>query len=173
MVDGLGRQPQELRGRWNTSKYFGRGIDYPFFVPMIGGMETPFLTFERRKEITRAWGDLLARYPWEWFVTLTFVEDVHPEAAFKKWRWWIAKLSRSLYGPRWYKKGMVFWAVAFEHQKRGVLHFHALVNGVSKARRLTWMDKWYEMDPVTGFARIEVVKSIEATSHYICKYVAK
>lgn len=32
------------------------------------------------------WAELLARYPWQWFVNLTFTEDIHPESALKSFR---------------------------------------------------------------------------------------
>lgn len=123
----------------------------------------------------QAWGEFLSRYEWEWFVTLTFVIDVHPEEALKKFRVWVSMINRLLYGPRWAKKahGGVYWVCSIEYQKRGVIHFHALMIGVRELRRLDWMDAWHNLDEKTGFARIEVPRNNVATSSYVSKYLAK
>jgi hypothetical protein len=120
-----------------------------------------------------AWGKMLSRHTWEWFVTMTFTEDVHPEAAVKKWRLWASKLARSLYGARWSKKPHLYWVVSIEFQKRGVLHLHGLIVGVRDARRLTWMDEWEGLDYKTGYARIYPVEDNLKASRYVSKYVSK
>lgn len=127
------------------------------------------------RELRDAWDLLLSRYPWEWFVTLTFTDHIHDESAEKRFRLWISMLNRDLFGPRWYKKpgGGVYWARARELQKRGVIHYHILISGVGDTRRLTWMDKWFELGGNTGFARIESVNNQIAVNRYLTKYVAK
>jgi hypothetical protein len=123
-----------------------------------------------------AWIELLQRYWMQWFVTMTFSIAVHPEAALKKWRVWVSKLNRELYGPRWYLKGhtQVLWVLAIERQKRGVLHFHALVGDARdlnhRTRRLRWKDEW---ESLAGFARIEAIRSEDEVRGYITKYVTK
>jgi hypothetical protein len=47
----------------------------------------------------------LQQWPWEWFVSLTFRRDVHPEAAGKQFRRFVMQLNRILYGRRWLKHG--------------------------------------------------------------------
>lgn len=136
-------------------------------------MRTPLPTVPVAVPIREAYGVFLAQYRWEWFVNFTFVENVHPEAALKKWRLWVSKLSRHLYGPRWKKKDLVTWTVAIEYQKRGTLHFHAVVAGVHQANRWDWMEAWTELEANTGWARIYPIKSVERTCRYICKYVSK
>ena len=127
-----------------------------------------------RDELTEAWSSFLDRWPWDWFATLTFRGDaVHPETAEKRFRVWISKINRTLYGPRWAKHGKgVRWVRALERQRRGVVHFHALIGGdrLVELRRLTWMDKW---DELAGFARIEPPRSSEAVRRYCAKYVIK
>lgn len=146
----------------------------------MGGMSTPTeqsLLAEYRKYpryLRRvAYGEFISRWPWEWFVTLTFAEDIHPDAAFKKVRVWTSKLAASLYGRRWYTRGGLYWICAEEYQKQGRIHFHLLMAGVRDTRRLTWMDKWHRLDRKTGFARIEAVNSNTGTSHYLAKYLGK
>lgn len=121
-----------------------------------------------------AYGSFIAGWPWEWFVTLTFTADVHEERAFKLFRLWASKLNRELYGPRWsrFNRG-VYWVLAFERQKSGRWHIHALLTGVKQARRLTWMDNWVALDAVAGWARIEAVEDEAAVSKYLTKYVTK
>ena len=64
--------------------------------------------------------------------------------------------------------------VAWERQKRDVLHLHALLGDIqdlnTSARRLSWMDYWLKL---AGFARIEPILDDVAVSRYVSKYVAK
>lgn len=126
------------------------------------------------QELRDAWIRFLDRWSWCWFVTLTFRGDyVHPETAYKRFRVFISQINRMLYGIRWYKHGQgVRWCLALEWQKRGVLHYHALIGGVGveDLRRLSWMDRWHEL---AGFARIEPIRSSEAVRRYVSKYVVK
>jgi len=154
----------------------------PLFLSKVRGMETPledqlfqeYLNHPRTK-LHDAWTILLNQYPWEWFVTLTFAMDVHPEEADKKLRLWISMINRKLHGPRWFRKpgGGVQWVFATERQKQGRIHFHGVMVGVKDLRRLTWMDKWEELDKKAGFARIEPIKVRLGVCNYVCKYVAK
>jgi hypothetical protein len=120
-----------------------------------------------------AYGDFISRWPWEWFVTLTFAEDIHPNAGMKKARVWLSKLAASIYGRHWYRYGALYWICAEEYQKSGRVHFHLVVAGVKDTRRLTWMDRWQNLDQKTGFARIEAVDSNSGCSHYLAKYLGK
>ena len=123
-----------------------------------------------------AWAEFLSAYPFQWFATFTFETNVHPEAALKRWRFFTNQLNRSLYGRRWQKKehGGIYWILGIERQRRGVIHFHALMGGVNDlnkaARRLSCMDYWNEL---AGFARIEAIRSNEAALRYVTKYVVK
>ena len=127
----------------------------------------------------QAWRDFLARYPMQWFCTFTFTDSVHPERAAKLFRLFIRRLNRYLYGSHCERKGLqgVFWALAWEYQKRGVLHFHALIGDVEdlnlRANRLNWMDQWLAFGPPAGFARIEAINSPDKVRDYVTKYVAK
>lgn len=128
------------------------------------------------RALRNAWADWLSAIPFQWFLTLTFETNVHPEAALKRFKRFTNDLNRSLYGRRWMRKppGGVFWVVAVERQKRGVVHLHALMgdqNDLNElARRLTWMDAWNE---IAGYARIEAIKSEAAVLRYVTKYVVK
>jgi hypothetical protein len=64
----------------------------------------------------------------------------------------------------------VTWARATELQRRGAIHFHALVAGVGDLRRLTMMDEWAKL---AGWARIRAVQRQDLVRKYVSKYVAK
>lgn len=129
--------------------------------------------------LVTAWRDFLGRFPMQWFCTFTFREDVHPERAAKLFRLFIRRLNQALYGRHFERKGKVgvFWVLAWEYQKRGVLHFHALIGDVedlnTRARRLDWMDIWEGFGAPAGFARIEAIDSQDAVRNYVTKYVVK
>jgi hypothetical protein len=128
---------------------------------------------------TEAWRTFIARYPMQWFCTFTFRDSVHPERATKLFRLFIRRLNRALYGSHYERRGSagVFWVLAWEYQKRGVLHFHALIGDVenldARARRFDFMKIWEGFGPPAGFARIERIDSQEAVQSYVTKYVTK
>lgn len=131
-------------------------------------------------DLALTWAEFLGRFNMQWFCTFTFREGTHPEAADKKWRVWVSKLNRRLYGPRWHRHAFkqVFWIRALEWQKRDVLHYHALVGDHddlnNRVRRLTMMDEWFSL---AGIARIDPIQPGEESEHavraYVSKYVAK
>lgn len=124
--------------------------------------------------LVEAWVNFLSQWPWDWFCTLTFRGDaVHPESAAKRFGVFSCKINRSLYGNRWYKRGLgIRWVRALEMQRREVGHYHALVggSGVVELHRLSWMDSWNEL---AGFARIERPRNRGSVVSYCVKYVTK
>ena len=54
--------------------------------------------------LERVYGVFIAGWRWGWFVTLTFVTDIHPERALKLYWKWCSMINRKLYGRRWNKK---------------------------------------------------------------------
>ena len=129
------------------------------------------------KQLHKGWIGFIGRYEWHWFCTMTFRDFVHPEAADKRFRLFTSKLNRMLFGPRWSRKAhlTVYWARGMEYQKRGVLHFHALIGCRGKnlnhhAIRKYWESIWNEL---SGYARIEKVRSEQDAARYVTKYVTK
>lgn len=145
-------------------------------------METPLeeqlrQEYETHPRVRRrkAWGEFVARWPWQWFVTLTFTVDTHEERALKLYRVWVCMLNKYLFGPRWHKRPPfgIYYVVATELQKSGRIHIHALMAGVDNTRRLDWMDRWLALDKLAGYPRIYPVESVEAVSNDVTKYVTK
>jgi hypothetical protein len=125
------------------------------------------------EQLRDGWVELLGRKPWEWFVTLTFREDrVHEERAEKSFRYWVAQVNNAAFGRRWRRQGKgVLWARATEWQRRGSVHFHALVaGGVGHVKRLALMKEW---EDIAGWARIRPVRRQDLVAKYVTKYVAK
>jgi hypothetical protein len=126
--------------------------------------------------LREGWIDWLSGYQWDWFTSQTFRLPIHPEAADKVFRLWVSQINRSLWGPRWHKKGKsIHWVRALEWQKRNVLHFHALISHPTQdlnsvANRLYWMDRWNQL---AGYARIERPRGSDAVVRYVTKYLVK
>ena len=105
-----------------------------------------------------------------------FRDYVYPdgEALNKRWRFFLAQMSKEAYGRRWRKKSQkghgIIWTCASERQRRGVLHYHALFGNVGEMRRLTWMDHWNRL---AGFAKITTIASQPSVNTYCAKYVIK
>ena len=125
-----------------------------------------------KQELKAAWVELLGRYAWEWFCTLTFEQArVHPERADKCFRVWLALVNQAAFGKRWRRQGKgVLWARGIEFQRRGSVHFHVLLARVGNVRRLSMMDVWANL---AGWARIRPVEHQDRVAKYVAKYVAK
>jgi len=127
--------------------------------------------------IVAGWEGLLDRYAWDWFATYTFADSIHPEAADKLFRVWASKLNRLVAGSNWHKRpaDTVRWARGLEWQKRGVLHYHALLytrQGLNlQAYRFEWAAKWQQL--AGGFSKILPCDSATAVRAYIAKYCGK
>jgi len=119
-----------------------------------------------------AWAGLLEDVGWQWFATLTFRESVHPEAAESGYNKWCSHLSTVARAP-------FAWACAWEMQRRGTLHAHALLVGLPPRWtsgadcRLAAMKLWESSHPNHGIARIERFDPGEGAGGYLGKYVAK
>jgi hypothetical protein len=125
------------------------------------------------------WTALLKRWQWHWFATFTFKDETHPEAADKVFRHWVNKLneangyrqrSLSTYSRR------CIWARGLEWQKRGVIHFHAVLGNLPLSSHTrsscdAWASAWLELGN-TGFAKIVLVQD-EGSLAYVSKYCAK
>ena len=59
---------------------------------------------------------------------------------------------------------------ALEYQRRGVIHFHAVVAGVAGQPRARWERVWGDL---AGYARIEPIRNLGAVLRYLGKYVRR
>lgn len=133
---------------------------------------TKTLPISQPSPLHETWAEYIDKFgPFSWYLTLTFREEVHPEQADKRYRRFVRNVNEALYGKRYRKKGKgITYVRAQEWQKRGVLHFHALMTDTWKLRRLSWMDLWGKDN---GFARIECYDSKLGARWYLGKYVTK
>lgn len=96
-------------------------------------------------QVTKTWADWLRQHRWDWWCTLTFRTPPTDLAATKLFGAWTNWLSRKTYGRNYYRyhKG-VRWVRGREFQKRGAIHYHALLAGV-EVPILDAARKWYKL----------------------------
>ena len=132
------------------------------------------------KLVQKAYASWLNQFQWQWFCTLTFRVPPHPEAADKKFRYWIHRLNCALHGKRYPKKGQgIYWVLALEYHRSEAIHFHALLADTQdlnvRFKRTHAKQLWCEL---AGFARIDgIIDDIDeqrlAVTNYLSKYVTK
>lgn len=129
-----------------------------------------------RNAVQQAYGDWLAQFRWQWFCTLTFRDPPHPETAEKRFGYWVHRLNQTLYGRRYKRHHQgIYWVLALEYHKSGVIHFHALLGDQEDLNvRLLRIDAaalWVEL---AGFAKIDPIdEKLVAVTRYVSKYVTK
>ena len=132
------------------------------------------------KTLKSNWSEFLTRYDWQLFATFTFKEETHPESAVKAFRHWACEMDKSngyRHRSRTTYNRRCTWARGLEWQKRGVLHFHALIGNLpyertSQAQRLLLSAQWLGMGN-TGFAKVDAFDGRGEAGAYIAKYCAK
>ena len=81
-----------------------------------------------------------------------------------------------MYGQSYHRKGVgVYWVLALEYQKRGAIHFHALIGAdVNLNQVLSRKDQESRWDKLAGFSRIAPIDDrLAAVTNYLSKYVVK
>lgn len=116
--------------------------------------------YPNRKEISRAFGDWLNRYKWDWWATFTFRRDIGPAGAKKSLTRFLSQQKR---GATWFQA--LEW-----HRYRDSVHIHSLVGNVSDLRRLSVMDEWFKK---YGIARIWPYQEEKGARYYLSKYIIK
>lgn len=129
-------------------------------------------------DLEQAYGDFIDDYGkgaggWNWWVTLTFRDELHDEVTDKRFRRFIHTLNREIFGQRYYKAGLgVAWVRGKETLKsRRVCHYHCLIAGVPESvdRNQYWKDwAWHN-----GINRIEPYDGTKGARYYLSKYAAK
>ena len=129
-----------------------------------------------------AWINFIKRFePFYLYVTLTFKEPKHPEAADKAFFKWIRYINECLYGRRYReKKKGVTYIKCMEYQKRDVIHFHCLIGDPHLDKSMIWdfMKAWEtdchrSKELVNGYARIYEYNAARGAVNYCSKYVLK
>jgi len=123
------------------------------------------------------WAAYVASFStWTAFYTLTFSDqdrthDVTLTECNFLWRRLVQLMNRNLYGNNYTRiVGHCYfdYALAFEYQKRGALHMHALVSG-----RTHWEFVNRVWRHMAGIVKIVPVDDSYKTAKYLCKYITK
>lgn len=122
--------------------------------------------------------DWLAAEKWDLFLTLTDPGLSHPEAMYKRTRYFMNCINRQLYGRNFYKRGQgIEHVIGLERQKRGSVHSHSLIRLPDHDIRdpgqfsiITWNRKAGELG---GWAKLERPRDSAHTVDYVTKYVCK
>ena len=116
------------------------------------------------RQLTEAWGQFLLQFFWDWFVTLTFRDEVGSFRAHRLFGRFVRDLEREAGIP-------IFWFRADEIGPHGGrFHIHALIGNVGNLRRMSWVDRWNRL---AGYARILPFNSKRGAAYYCAKYVTK
>jgi hypothetical protein len=110
------------------------------------------------------WGDWLSSFSWDWFVTLTFAVDVHPEQARKRFLRWLDAVEHHPLRPAGIA---LIWVRADEQQRRQVIHSHALLACVGNVPIIGASTIWQRIGG--GWAHIRPYQAGLGGAHYIAK----
>ena len=117
-----------------------------------------------KSQLAEGWGQFLSQFSWDWFVTLTFRDEVKSFSAHRLFERFARAIERAAEQP-------IFWFKADEIGTHGGrFHIHALFGNVGHLRRLFWMDRWSEL---AGYARILPFNEKRGAAYYCAKYVTK
>lgn len=103
---------------------------------------------------------------WDYWVTLTFTEDVSTAAANRTLRKWLRFIAKQMVNAH------VPFASVAERQGRGTWHFHLLLSfpGSFHDFNPRAADKaWKKLHPLAGFTKIEQYDPEQAAAFYIAK----
>jgi len=119
---------------------------------------------QSQRQLREAWGQFLAQFPWDWFVSLSFREMVPTFRAHRLVRYFLSDIEKAAGVP-------IFWFRTDEYgEHTGRFHIHVLVGNVAHLRRLDWMDEWNRR---AGYARIVPFDQTRGAAYYCAKYVTK
>jgi len=131
-----------------------------FQIAALKPLQTYTLEKGHKLIATRHYGNFINRWPWEWFLTLTFREPVSLDTARRQLLNWNRDLCTS--------EGIQTAFIAVWNNMNFTPHWHALIFGKNKNGRTLldvlekrWERKW------PGIARIELVRGNQAASHYV------
>lgn len=119
--------------------------------------------YKKVNPLRQGWVDLLSRYRFTWFTTLTFRDPLKSYSAINHFKAFIRGIQRK-------EKVDIGYYVGMEFSFTGIPHFHALMGGLDNVYRSTWWGWWYTR---YGACRIEPYDTRLGASHYVTKYVTK
>lgn len=135
-------------------------------------------------KLKQGWCELLGRYQWHIFLTLTFDgsrSKVRPSSESERldraFRMLIRSMNEKLYGRRWMSKCWhkgVIWARAVELHASGAPHFHAVIGAPTKHHLVDvdfCRDKVHWWRARHGSAKFEPVMRAEQAISYMIKHV--
>lgn len=125
-----------------------------------------------------AYTQWLSAEPWDYFLTLTDPGLSHPEAMYKRTRFFLNQVNQDLYGKQWWKRTTgIEHVIGLERQTRGSVHSHTLFrlpHHDASDPAVFNMKGWQVFaQELGGFAWLEPPQDSERTTRYVCKYVCK
>lgn len=125
-----------------------------------------------------AWSEWLSAEPWDLFVTLTDPGQSHPEHMYKRTRYLVNQMNRSLYGRNYWKRGQgIETVIGLERQERGSVHSHSLLrfpdHDIRDPAQIS-LRYWQKFaTELGGWARLDRPKNSADVVAYVTKYVVK
>ena len=122
-------------------------------------------TFNRQVNPLRlAWVDLLNRYNWDWFATLTFRDLPKTYTAINRTKKWLIVIKKE-------EKRHIPYFMCLEWTRlQNRPHIHLLMANLEGIRRDKWWSTWYTQ---YGAARILPYNKKLGAAYYLTKYVVK
>lgn len=131
-----------------------------------------------RSEAKDAYTEWLSAEPWDFFLTLTDPGLSHPEAMYKRTRFFMNQVNQNLYGKKWWKRTPgIEHVIGLERQTRGSVHSHSLFrlpHHDASDPAVFSMRYWQKFaQELGGFAWLERPIDSVKTMAYVGKYVIK
>ena len=122
-------------------------------------------TFYRQVNPLRlAWVDLLNRYEWTWFTTLTFRDLPRSYTAINRTKRWLTAIKKT-------ERRLLSYFMCVEWTRvQNRPHTHLLIGNLEGVRRDKWWSAWYTW---YGRARILPYDKGLGAGYYLTKYVIK
>ncbi len=112
--------------------------------------------------LRQGWGIFLARFPWDWFCTLTLRPDIHPRQANSLLRRLLSTLQRGV-------PDAIGWFWVLERGRGRQAHFHALIAGVAHIRAREAARYW---EHIAGHAVIRCYDPTRGAAFYCAKQIS-
>lgn len=131
-----------------------------------------------QQEAHKAYSQWLSAEKWDAFLTLTDPGLSHPEAMYKRTRYFMNQVNKSLYGKNYWKRGQgIEHVIGLERQTRGSVHSHSLLrlpDHDSRDPSVFSLRHWQKVaQDLGGHAWLEVPKDSFDVVNYVTKYVIK